>query len=237
MISSTFKPASASVASGYGYPDGRRRHFGRITYLSGEIMKTIKIAATAAVALAVLTGCGESTDSAATGSNAAPTAASSTAPAQNIAEPAVNDLMGEPTADGAKAFLHHVFQLKSYAQQTGDVEALLASLDGAEAAVANAETIKGIYDDGGWILGGQPKVKQILITTAAEEVAEGVEVDAMIPVNPDAYTEFNEAGDVEETRPFDPAGSMYSATVVYSDGAWKATYLEETPDAELPATE
>lgn len=198
-------------------------------------MKTIKIAATAAVALAVLAGCGESTDSAATSSTAAPTPASSTAPAQNITEPAVNELMGEPTADGAKAFLHHVFQLKSYAQQTGDVEALLASLDGAEAAVADAEAIQGIYDEEGWILGGQPKVKQILITTPAEEVKEGVEVDALIPVNPDAYTEFNEDGEVEESRPFSSTGSVYSATVVYTDGAWKATYLEETPDAELPA--
>lgn len=200
-------------------------------------MKTIKIAATAAVALAVLAGCGESTDSASTSSVVSPTPASSTAPAENIAEPEVNDLMSEPTADGAKAFLHHVFQLKSYAQQTGDVEALLASLDGAEEAVADAEAIKAIYDDGGWILGGQPKVKQILITTAAEEIAEGVEVHAIIPVNPDAYTEFSEAGEVEETRPFDSAGSIYSATVVYADGAWKATYLEETPDAELPAAE
>ncbi len=199
-------------------------------------MKTIKIAATAAVALAVLTGCGESTDSASVPSDA-PTPASSTAPAQNIAKPAVNDLMSEATADGAKAFLHHVFELTSYAQQTGDVEPLLASLDGAIAAAVNAEEIKAIYDDGGWILGGQPKVKQILIVTPADEIAEGVEVDAMIPVNPDAYTEFNEAGEMEETRPFDSAGSMYSATVVYSDGAWKATYLEETPDAELPDAE
>lgn len=200
-------------------------------------MKTIKIAATAAIALAVLAGCGESTNSASTPTGAEPTPASSTAPAQNISAPAANDLMSEPTADGAKAFLHHVFELKSYALQTGDIEALLASLDGAEAAVTDAEAVKAIYDDGGWILGGQPKVKQILITTAVEEVAEGVEVDAVIPVNPDAYTAFNEAGEVEEARPFDSAGSIYSATVVYADGAWKATYLEETPDAELPAAE
>lgn len=196
----------------------------------------MKIAATAAVVLALLTGCGESTESTSAPAEK-PTPASSTAPAQNIAEPAVNDLMSEPTADGAKAFLHHVFELKSYAQQTGDVETLLASLDGAEAAIADAEAIKGIYDDGGWILGGQPKVKQILITTPAGEVAENVEVDALIPVNPDAYTAFTKDGDVAENRPFDAAGSIYSATVVYSDGAWKATYLEETPDAELPAAE
>lgn len=198
-------------------------------------MKLIKVAATAAVVLAALTACGESTESSAKPSNAAPTPASSTAPAENIAEPATNDLMTEATADGAKAFLHHVFELKSYAQQTGDTEALLAATGDAEAAVADAEAIKAIYDDGGWILGGQPKVKQILITTPAEEIAEGVEVDAVIPVNPSAYTEFDEAGEPQETRPFDAAGSIYSATVVYEDGSWKATYLEETPDAEIPA--
>ncbi|WP_458115073.1 DUF6318 family protein [Arthrobacter sp. D2-10] len=200
-------------------------------------MKTIKIAATAVVALAVLTACGESTESAATPAEAAPTPASSSAPAANIVQPATNELMGESTADGAKAFLHHVFELKSYALQTGDIEALLASLDGADAAVADAESIKAIYDDGGWILGGQPKVKQILITTPADEVAEGVEVEAVIPVNPSAYTEFDESGEAQETRPFDAAGSIYSATVVYTEGEWKATYLEETPDAELPAAE
>lgn len=200
-------------------------------------MKIIKVAAIAAVALAALTGCGESTESSASPSNAAPTPASSTAPAQNVAEPATNDLMTESSAEGAKAFLHHVFELKSYAQQTGEIDPLLASLDGAEAAVTDAEAIEAIYDDGGWILGGQPKVKQILITTPAEEVAEGAEVDALIPVNPDAYASFDEEGEVQETRPFDAAGSMYSATVVYADGAWKATYLEETPDTELPATE
>lgn len=198
-------------------------------------MKTIKIAATAAVALALLAGCGEPNGSSSRPEDAAPTPASSTAPAQNIAEPAVNELMSEPSVDGAKAFLHHVFQLKAYALQTGDIDALLASFDGAEAAVAEAESVKAIYDDGGWILGGQPKVKQILITTPAEEVKEGTEVDALIPVNPDAYTAFDQAGNVEETRPFDSAGSIYSATVVYADGEWKATYLEETPDAELPA--
>ncbi|MFJ6278550.1 MAG: DUF6318 family protein [Actinomycetes bacterium] len=200
-------------------------------------MKTIRIAAISAIALAALTGCGESGTTTALSPEAAPTPATSTAPAQNISEPAVNDLMSEPTAAGAKAFLHHVFELKSYAQQTGDVEALLAALDGADAAVADAEAISQRYDDGGWILGGQPKVKQILVATPAEEIAEGVEVDAVIPVNPDAYTAFNGEGEVEETRPFDPAGSIYSATAVYADGAWKATYLEETPDAELPAAE
>lgn len=200
-------------------------------------MKIIKIAATAVVALAMLTGCGESTESAATPSDAAPTPASSSAPAENIKPPATNELMSESTADGAKAFLHHVFELKSYALQTGDVEALVAALDGAETAVADAEAIQAIYDDGGWILGGQPKVKQILITTPPDEISEGVEVNALLPVNPSAYTEFAESGEVQEARPFSSAGSIYSATVVYSEGEWKATYLEETPDAELPAAE
>lgn len=198
-------------------------------------MKIKNAAAIAVIALATLTACGESTDPAASTESAAPTPASSTAPAQNIEPPATNDLMTEASPEGANAFLHHVFELKSYNQRTGETDLLLATFDGADAAVAEAENFASIYEADGWILGGQPKVKQIILTTPAEEVAEDVEVDALITVNPDAYTEFDSAGDVQEERPFDPAGTIYSATVVYSDGAWSATYLEETPDAEIPS--
>ncbi|MBG6179114.1 DUF6318 family protein [Arthrobacter sp. CAN_A1] len=198
-------------------------------------MKIRNAAAIAVIALATLTACGESTESAAPSEAAAPTPASSTAPAQNIQPPETNDLMGEASPEGARAFLHHVFELKSYNQRTGETEQLLAAFDGAEAAATEAEDFAAIYEDSGWVLGGQPKVKQIIVTTPADEVAEDVEVDALITVNPDAYTSFDEAGEVQETRPFDPAGTIYSATVVYTDGAWKATYLEETPDVEIPS--
>ncbi|MHA7154452.1 DUF6318 family protein [Arthrobacter sp. TMN-50] len=198
-------------------------------------MKIKNAAAIAVIALATLTACGESTESAARSEAAAPTPASSTAPAQNIQPPETNDLMAEASPEGARAFLHHVFELKSYNQRTGETEQLTAALDGAGAATAEAEKFATIYDDGGWILGGQPKVKQIIVTTPADEVAEGVKVDALITVNPDAFTSFDEAGEIQETRPFDPAGTIYSATVVYTDGTWKATYLEETPDAEIPS--
>lgn len=198
-------------------------------------MKIKNAAAIAVIALASLTACGEASEPAAPSEAAAPTPASSTAPAQNIQAPETNDLMTEVSPEGARAFLHHVFELKSYNQRTGETEQLLATLDGAEAATEEAEALAARYEDGGWVLGGQPKVKQIIVTTPADEVAEDVEVDALITVNPDAYTSFDESGEVQETRPFDPAGTIYSATLVYSDGAWKATYLEETPDAEIPA--
>ena len=198
-------------------------------------MKIKNAAAIAVIALATLTACGESTESAAPSEAAGPTPASSTAPAQNIQPPETNDLMSEASPEGARAFLHNVFELKSYNQRTGETGELLAALDGADAATAEAEEFAAMYDDGGWVLGGQPKVKQIIVTTPADEVAEDVEVDALITVNPDAYTSFDEAGKVQETRPFDPAGTIYSATVVYSEGAWKATSLEETPDAEIPS--
>ena len=198
-------------------------------------MKIKNAAAVAVIALASLTACGEASEPAAPSEAAAPTPASSTAPAQNIQAPETNDLMAEASPEGARAFLHHVFELKSYNQRTGETEQLLATFDGAEAATEEAEEFAAMYEDGGWVLGGQPKVKQIIVTTPADEVAEEVEVDALITVNPDAYTSFDESGEVQETRPFDPAGTIYSATIVYSDGAWQATYLEETPDAEIPA--
>ena len=198
-------------------------------------MKIKNAAAIAVIALASLTACGEASEPAAPSEAAAPTPASSTAPAQNIQAPETNDLMTEASPEGARAFLHHVFELKSYNQRTGETEQLLAIFDGAEAATEEADEFAAMYADGGWVLGGQPKVKQIIVTTPADEVVEDAEVEALITVNPDAYTSFDESGEVLETRPFDPAGTIYSATIVYSDGAWKATYLEETPDAELPA--
>ncbi len=195
-------------------------------------MTLIRTAAVAALSLLALSGCGSAAEPAAP-ADAAPTAASSTAPASNISEPASNDLAAEESAEGARAFLFHYFDLKSYALQTGRTAALLEKLDGAQTEAAWAEGTAKVYDDGGWILGGQPKVKNVLVTSA-EDAAPAGGITALIPVNPGAYTSFGPDGDVLEHRPFAAGGTVYSATVMYADGAWKLTSLEETPEAELP---
>ena len=69
---------------------------------------------------------------------------------------------------------------------------------------------------------------------AVTVAVDGADVTALITVNPGAYTEFSEGGDVEEQRPFTPGGTTYTAVVVHAGGAWTVTSLEETPDAELP---
>ncbi|MDN4612452.1 DUF6318 family protein [Arthrobacter burdickii] len=198
-------------------------------------MNSLRIAATAALALLALTSCaGTSESPAAAPSPAAPSPASSSSAAVNIQQPPSNDLVGDVSPEGARAFLYYYFDLKAYVLQTGDAPAMLEVLDGAAGEQAEAERLQAVYDGGGWVLGGQPKVENVYLTTPEEEVAEGVDVTALIPVNPDAYTEFSEDGSITEQRPFSPNGTIYSATIRYADGAWKVTALEETPDAELP---
>jgi hypothetical protein len=189
-------------------------------------------AAAAALSLLALSACGSAPGPAAP-ADASPTPASSTAPASNIREPGSNDLAAENSAEGARAFLFHYFDLKSYALQTGETGALLERLEGADTEAAWAAATAKVYEDGGWILGGQPKVKNIFITSP-EDAASGSTVTALVPVNPGAYTAFGADGGVREHRPFVPGGTVYSAAVKYADGAWKLTSLEETPGAELP---
>ncbi|MHA7180822.1 DUF6318 family protein [Arthrobacter sp. MDB2-24] len=196
-------------------------------------MNSLRVAATAALALLALTACaGTSESPAAAPSPAAPSPASSSSAAVNIQRPPSNELVGEVSPEGARAFLYYYFDLKAYVLQTGDAPAMLELLDGAAGEQAEAERLSAVYDGGGWVLGGQPKVENVYLTT--EEVAEGTDVTALIPVNPDAYTEFSEDGSISEQRPFSPEGTIYSATIRYADGAWKLIALEETPDAELP---
>ncbi|MBJ2119560.1 hypothetical protein I6N91_01035 [Arthrobacter sp. MSA 4-2] len=185
---------------------------------------------TAALLTVTVTACGTPAQPAAPES-AAPSPASSSAPASNIRQPESNDLVTENSHEGARAFLFHYFDLTAYALQTGDTDVLLAHLDGAAAEAERVGRIAKVYEDGGWILGGQPKVKNVLITSP--EGAGGA-VSALLPVNPGEYTAFGAEGQVLEHRPFSPEGTIYTASATYADGAWKLTSLEETPGAELP---
>ncbi|MFJ6003269.1 DUF6318 family protein [Arthrobacter sp. NPDC092385] len=194
-----------------------------------------RLAATAALTLLALTACAGTTETTpATPADTTPSPASSSAAAANIERPASNDLVGEATPGGARAFLYYYFDQKAYVLQTGDAAAMLELIDGAAGEQAEAQRLQDVYDAGGWVLGGQPKAENVYLVTPEEQVAEGTDVSALVPVNPDAYTEFAEDGSVTEQRPFTPEGTIYSATVRFADGAWKVTSFEETPDAELP---
>jgi hypothetical protein len=199
-----------------------------------SLLRTAVLAAALATTL-VTAACGTPAQPAAAPESAAtksavPSPASSSAPASNIRQPESNDLVTENSHEGARAFLFHYFDLTAYALQTGDTDVLLAHLDGAAAEAERAGRIAKVYEDGGWILGGQPKVKNVLITSPEGDGA----VSALLPVNPGEYTAFGAEGEVLEHRPFSPDGTIYTASVKYVDGAWKITSLEETPEAELP---
>ena len=199
-------------------------------------MRLARTAATAAaLVLLALTACAGPADQApAATADTRPSPASSSSAAVNIGRPATNDLVGELSPEGARAFLYYYFDLQAYVLQTGDAAAGGELIEGAAREQAEAGRLQAVYDDGGWVLGGQPKVENVLLTSAEEDIAEGADVTALIPVNPDAYTEFTEDGSIAEQRPFLPEGTIYTATIRYADGAWKLIALDETPDAELP---
>jgi hypothetical protein len=195
-------------------------------------MSFFRTAAGAALSVLVLSACGNAEGPAAAPADA-PTPASSTAPAANIRVPASNDLMAEDSVEGARAFLFHYFDLLGYSLQTGETGVLEEHLAGAEAERKRAEGAVALYRDGGWILGGQPKAKNVLVTSPGD-AAPGSEVTALVPVNTGVYTAFDADGEVLEHRPFDADGTIYSAVVRYADGAWRLVSLEETPGAVLP---
>lgn len=194
-----------------------------------------RIAAVTALATMTLTGCGNAAAPGTSASENGPQPASSTAPASNVERPETNELAGQPTLDGAKAFLYYYFELESYAQRTGDTTAMLESVDGAPQPVAQAKHINTVYDDGGWILGGTENIQNVfVIDPDAATIGEGVEVTVLLPSIPTAYTEFNQDGSVADTSEWSSEGTIHTAKLIFRGGEWRLTSLEETPGAELP---
>ncbi len=194
-----------------------------------------KFAAVTALAAMVLTGCGNDAAPGTVAAETGPQPASSTAPAINVERPETNELAGQPTLDGAKAFLYYYFELESYAQLTGDTTAMLESVDNATLPAAEAEHINAVYDDGGWILGGTENIQNVFVMDPdASKIGEGVEVTVLLPSLPTAYSEFNKDGTVSDTREWSSEGTIHTAKLIFRGGEWRLTYLEETPEVELP---
>ncbi|GAA1345800.1 DUF6318 family protein [Arthrobacter roseus] len=194
-----------------------------------------KFAAVTALAAMVLTGCGNDAAPGTVAAEEGPQPASSTAPAINVERPETNELAGQPTLDGAKAFLYYYFELESYAQLTGDTTAMLESMDKAPQPAAQAKHINAVYDDGGWILGGTENIQNVfVIDPDASKIGEGVEVTVLLPSIPTAYSEFTKDGSVSDTREWSSKGTIHTAKLIFRGGEWRLTSLEETPGVELP---
>ncbi len=194
-----------------------------------------KIAAVTALAAMALTGCGNAAEPGTAAAETGPKPASSTAPASEVERPETNELAGQPTLEGAKAFLYYYFELESYAQLTGDTTAMLDSVDNAPEPTAEAEHINAVYADGGWMLGGKENIQNVFVVDpAAEKIGEGVEVTVLLPSIPTAYTEFDKDGSVADAREWDKNGTIHTAKLIFRGGEWRLTSLVETPDVALP---
>jgi len=89
--------------------------------------------------------------------------ASADGPARNVPKPEMPAAMKEETKEGAEAAIRYFWDAHYYAEQTGDTE-LLDSLysEYCEFCSVRSDSIDGIYKDGGWYTGTEPRIDSML---------------------------------------------------------------------------
>ncbi|HET8795215.1 MAG TPA: DUF6318 family protein [Arthrobacter sp.] len=194
--------------------------------------KLISLAAGTAIATLALAGCGTAdSESASSAGNDRPVGASSEGPAQNVRVPQESEPLSEKSEEGLKAFSYYWISYNSYAQQTGKTDKLqeLSSEDCTYCADEIA-MISNVYEDGGWMAGGDPRV-----TNVYPDVAKGESTGtALIEYSEIPATIFDSEGNKKSTiEPKEP--TVLTVKASFDDGGWTMESIKETPNAELPA--
>lgn len=193
-------------------------------------MKKSMLFAVPIAAVLVLSGCGADAASEQS-APAKPVEASTTAPAANVRKPETNQRMSQDSAEGLASFTYYYFDAKNYALQTGDAQLLRGIAGDCASCLAEADAIEAVYDDGGWIVGGQPKALNVV--PAGKQDKKGV-LSALVPFMEDASTTVGKGGKVVDSKEWNPDGTVLTVKAQYADGAWHMLSVKETPDAELP---
>lgn len=194
--------------------------------------KLISLAAGTAIAALALTSCGtaDSESGTSTGSDR-PVGASSEGPAQNVRVPQESQPLSEKSEEGLKAFAYYWISYNSYAQQTGKTDKMkeLSSEDCTYCA-DEISMIANVYEDGGWMAGGDPRV-----TNVHPDVAKGESTGkALVEYSEIPGTIFDSEGDKKSTiKPTEP--TVLTVKASFDDGGWTMESVKETPNAELPA--
>ncbi|WP_026819181.1 DUF6318 family protein [Arthrobacter castelli] len=193
----------------------------------------MQMAAGAAVAALALTGCGTAaSESQSESGHEVPVGASSAGPARNVDAPQESKPLTAKSAEGLKTFTYFWISYNSYAQQTGETDKLdELSSDKCNYCSNEIDMINKVYDDGGWMAGGDPRVTDIF-----PKLPEGKSTGtALVTYSETAGTIFNSEG--EEASTIEPKKpTVLTVKASYIDGEWTMRSIEETPDAELPAT-
>jgi hypothetical protein len=193
-------------------------------------MKKSMLFAVPIAAVLVLSGCGA--DAAPEQpAPAKPVAASTTAPAQNVRAPETNKRMYQDSAEGLASFTYYYFDAKNYALQTGDAQLLRGIAEDCASCLTEADALEAVYDDGGWIVGGQPKALNVV--PVGKQDKKGI-LSALVPFMEDASTTVGKDGKVVDSKEWNPDGTVLTLKAQYADGAWHMLSVKETPDAELP---
>lgn len=193
-------------------------------------MKKSMLFAVPAAAVLLLAGCGADT-APEQSAPAKPVSASTAAPAQNVRTPETNERMYQDNAEGLASFTYYYFEAKDYALHTGDARLLRGIAQGCASCLAEADAIEAVYDDGGWIVGGQPKALNVV--AVGKQDKKGV-LSALVPFMEDASTTVAKGGKVVDFQEWNPDGTVLTVKAKYADSAWQMLSIKETPDAQLP---
>ncbi|WP_026534300.1 DUF6318 family protein [Arthrobacter sp. H14] len=192
----------------------------------------IGLAAGTAIAALALTGCGTAdSESGSSAGNDRPVGASSEGPAQNVRVPQESEPLTEKSEEGLKAFAYYWISYNSYAQQTGKTDKLQELSSGDCTYCADEiDMIANVYEDGGWMAGGDPRV-----TNVDPDLAKGESTGtALIEYSEIPATIFDSEGNKKSTvEPKEP--TVLTVKASFDDGSWTMESIKETPDAELPA--
>lgn len=202
--------------------------------------KFTMLASAAAVSILALTGCGAQTgatpsSSAAPSQDVTPTVATTTSPARNVAMPLKNAMLDKDGKAGLSAFAYYWFDVENYVLQTGDAQALQAiSEPSCTYCSKQATETAAVYRNGGWILGGQPKVLNVY-TDGAPNAAGNVK--GLLVFRADPSNTYARGGVEKASTDFDSKGTVLTMEAKFTEGAWKMVSVKNTPDAKLPKPE
>lgn len=126
--------------------------------------------------------------------------------------------MDKDATSALTSFSYYWFDVQNYVMQTGDA-APLQQLSDPACTYCNesAALLEALYNDGGWMLGGQPKVLNVY---PAEAAADGSH-QAILAYRADASTTYAKDGSEAASTPFQAKSTLMTIQAKYTGGAWR----------------
>ncbi|WP_325169863.1 DUF6318 family protein [Arthrobacter sedimenti] len=155
----------------------------------------------------------EASESATASPSPEPSPASSAGPAANIPVPVKPALADENSKEGLEAFTKYWLELFSYGYQTNDWAPFEAVTDVGCTTCENLKAeVNRVYDDGGWIAGGQIRLNSFNTEFIANTVGS---INSYVDVQQSGLVYFGQGGAQKGTS------EEYPSTINVTIALWK----------------